>query len=1115
MRVDCHQNDKSITTTAETLPEIKGYIPPEGYKIVTMDNVDPEKLAQLITNRDLNMNEKFLDISATNTEVMTFPDGGFGWLIVFGAFMIQFCCWGFNFSWGVYQEYYIASETFQGSTLDNISWCGGIGAASVFLTTPFQSSLVSRIGLRKFIAIGIIISGSGMIAASFVKTIWQLYLTQGLMFGLGAGMALFTSVAIPVQWFDKRRGLASGITVAGSGIGGAALAPLNRYLITHVGYKWALRVMGIGAITIGTLMTFGYLTPIFLLPKYVVDSGLDPSTGATLVSIFSGVNALARIVLGHVADIYGPMNVMILGIIVCGLSCYIFWMTAHAIPMMVVFVVFYGINAGSFVSLFPVVAAKVIGVETLATAVGLLFSGNFFGNLLGTPLASAIISASGGSYTWAIVFAGTTPLLSAILLMNIRFRDDKRIFRARTGATPNVSTSSRKRVAVNTRTKRSKHSKNDEDEDDIDSEKEIETVKDYEDAVRRRILSSTTNRYDDVQERDHLTYAASLMMPAPEPQPIDTQIQPSVVYSLGTFCLHAITKDFKYLASDHTAEYAEQEALRKELRRNRQSRQNKLDSREYTGESFRRGVQTMPYYLAQKLFRILKYTNPELLSTKIWTSLFFPPDTTTSAVDYNGNLTKKVVQGSNSLFITELDLEGIIASQVTDGIIKSYIIHTLNLGPQLERINLNWMDSLSDKTLAQLVGSCPSLVRLSLKGCTKVGDMTLSSLSIESLEELNISFVAAPTAKGIKQLIYQCRELRVLKMAGVVNIKDSLLLDLEKELLSEMEKLSDSGNRDVPLPLYRLENLKISSTKLGDRGFKFLMSLCGKTLQRLDISATGVSRISPITQFCIWDEHKADVQSLGATSRTTKLEKLNLTRLKIASPNDLLTLFKKLPPCSLHTLLIGYLTCGQVPIRDELFHQLGLLLEPCNIPKSSSSENAVIPANPFMPTPIVQHEFHLHTLSLFGNPQIGKTRYQNYGLHLLLQRLSPFLKRLELGYTSCQSIVLEGLLMSYPSIITPDQEPDLPYERELIANLVLEELGLDETPIGDDAAVVLSLFKGMKRLSLANTRIGEEAMEMIIQACPTLSSLDLTSCRGIPIMHRRTLLKDVRQKRRL
>ncbi|KAF8936935.1 major facilitator superfamily domain-containing protein [Dissophora ornata] len=406
------------------------------------------------------------EVSTGNSTTMTFPDGGFGWVVVFGAFMIQFCCWGFNFSWGVYEQFYLQNDIFSGATLSQISWSGSIGTASVFLTTPFQSTMVTRFGLRPVIATGAVICGTGMILASFAKTFWQLYLTQGFMYGLGAGMALFTSVAIPVQWFDKRRGLATGITVAGSGIGGAALAPLNRYLISKVGYQWALRIMGISTITVlcavlfclrvrvpagkkggplldvamfknsgfsimyinGMLVTFGYLTPIFLLPNFVVNLGMTPEDGATLVSIFSGINAVSRIALGFVADWLGPMNILILSTTFSGLAVLIFWMNTKGFAMAVIFVCVYGVNAGGFNSLFPVVAADVIGLETLAASVGLLYSGNFFGNLLGTPLASAIIAASGGSYTWAIVFAGVAPIVAASVLLFIRFKDEKRIF---------------------------------------------------------------------------------------------------------------------------------------------------------------------------------------------------------------------------------------------------------------------------------------------------------------------------------------------------------------------------------------------------------------------------------------------------------------------------------------------------------------------------------------------------------------------------------------------------------------------------------------------------------------------------------------------------------------
>ena len=73
----------------------------------------------------------------------------------------------------------------------------------------------------------------------------MLILTQGLMFGLGASMSLTPSLVVPSHWFTTRLGLASGIAVAGSGIGGLIFSPFIQYLIDHVGVNNALRIIAV------------------------------------------------------------------------------------------------------------------------------------------------------------------------------------------------------------------------------------------------------------------------------------------------------------------------------------------------------------------------------------------------------------------------------------------------------------------------------------------------------------------------------------------------------------------------------------------------------------------------------------------------------------------------------------------------------------------------------------------------------------------------------------------------------------------------------------------------------------------------------------------------------
>ncbi|KAG0006289.1 hypothetical protein BGZ80_005323 [Entomortierella chlamydospora] len=151
--------------------------------------------------------------------------------------------------------HFLAEDTFPGALATEISWVGSIGTASMFILGPFVAPMTQLLGLRAVVAIGIVVSSLGLISASFATQLWQLYITQGFLFGCGVGLVLFSSLSVVSQYFEKRRGLANGIAVAGSGIGGLAMAPLTRLLIAEVGYRWCLRIMG--------MVVFTFLTAVF------------------------------------------------------------------------------------------------------------------------------------------------------------------------------------------------------------------------------------------------------------------------------------------------------------------------------------------------------------------------------------------------------------------------------------------------------------------------------------------------------------------------------------------------------------------------------------------------------------------------------------------------------------------------------------------------------------------------------------------------------------------------------------------------------------------------------------------------------------------------------------
>lgn len=79
-----------------------------------------------------------------------------------------------------------------------------------------------------------------MFIASWCSTLWLLLLFQGVLNGLGCGMAMPLFMSLPSQWFYRRRGLASGLALSGAGLGGGTSILIVRELLEAVGYKRTL-----------------------------------------------------------------------------------------------------------------------------------------------------------------------------------------------------------------------------------------------------------------------------------------------------------------------------------------------------------------------------------------------------------------------------------------------------------------------------------------------------------------------------------------------------------------------------------------------------------------------------------------------------------------------------------------------------------------------------------------------------------------------------------------------------------------------------------------------------------------------------------------------------------
>lgn len=169
--------------------------------------------------------------------------------------------------------------------LDEFGWERGATAGAFsfgFLISaglsPLLGRLMDRHGPLIMLEVGVGITGCGLLLATQVSQLWHLYLTLGLLVGAGSVCLGYTGHGLYLpNWFVRRRGLATGITYSGAGIGSIVLLPWLQGLIVGAGWREACAVLG--------LVVLCVLAPLnLLIRRRPEDMGLRPDGDAAAPS---------------------------------------------------------------------------------------------------------------------------------------------------------------------------------------------------------------------------------------------------------------------------------------------------------------------------------------------------------------------------------------------------------------------------------------------------------------------------------------------------------------------------------------------------------------------------------------------------------------------------------------------------------------------------------------------------------------------------------------------------------------------------------------------------------------------------------------------------------------
>ncbi|GME87135.1 unnamed protein product [Ambrosiozyma monospora] len=158
-------------------------------------------------------------------------DKGYAWMVALAGFLGLFATWGVNASYGVFLSYWLNHDTFKGAEAIDYAFIGGMVLCLAQALSPLVLLIAAVFGLKFTGILGTVVYFAGFLLCSFVTNLWELYLTQGVLVGVGFALALNPILTVLPEWFDKKRGFSMGIVCCASGAAGVVFSLSSQKLI--------------------------------------------------------------------------------------------------------------------------------------------------------------------------------------------------------------------------------------------------------------------------------------------------------------------------------------------------------------------------------------------------------------------------------------------------------------------------------------------------------------------------------------------------------------------------------------------------------------------------------------------------------------------------------------------------------------------------------------------------------------------------------------------------------------------------------------------------------------------------------------------------------------------
>jgi OFA family oxalate/formate antiporter-like MFS transporter len=381
------------------------------------------------------------------------------WLPIVGGISLNLAL-GSLYAWSVFV---LPLEKEFGWNRAQTSWVFTIAIVAFAVTFIFAGRLQDARGPRIPAGLGAVLVGGGFALASLTTSLAFLYVSFGLVVGVGNGFGYSAPTPVASKWFPDKRGLAIGLMVGGYGAGSAIIGPVATSMIAGYGWRFTFQILGLALFVMGMIGTAllqnppeGFRAPgaapgpkakrsttavdvptrdllrmptfyalwvayclgttaglmvISQLVPFARSVGLTAAQAAYAITIGAVGNASGRILAGALSDTLGRLTT--LKVMIIGSALVMLALATGAASL----AVFYALVAagywcyGTQLSVFASTTADFCGTRDLGMNYGALFTAWGVAGIVGPSIGARVYQAS-GSYAYAFYAAAALAIVA-------------------------------------------------------------------------------------------------------------------------------------------------------------------------------------------------------------------------------------------------------------------------------------------------------------------------------------------------------------------------------------------------------------------------------------------------------------------------------------------------------------------------------------------------------------------------------------------------------------------------------------------------------------------------------------------------------------------------------